>query len=66
VEEVMSKKRKHTDESKPGPDMDEARFIANAVAYTLASLLTELSHVARDAIAMEVAAAAWRLVESEP
>lgn len=59
-------KRKHTDDTCPGPDMDEARFIANAVAYTLASLLTELSHVDRDAVAMEVAAAAWRLVEGKP
>jgi hypothetical protein len=58
-------KRKRTDETCPGPTQDESVYIANAVAATLATLLAEMPHVDRDALAFEVAAVAWRYAEGK-
>lgn len=57
---------KHTDQSLPGPTQAESRYIHNALSALLATLLREMPRVDRDAIAFELAAAAWRLTGDRP
>jgi hypothetical protein len=54
-------KRKHTDESKPGPTMAQAVSIAAEVTQLLHLMSKRHPEVSPEAIAMEISAAAWRL-----
>jgi hypothetical protein len=58
---VTKPKRKHTDESKPGPSMATSNEIAQYVESMHETLSRLYPTVAPEAIAMEISAAAWRL-----
>jgi hypothetical protein len=59
-------KRKHTDESKPGPNMAQSLTIAIFLQDMHRRLVAELPSVSPEAIAMEISAAAWRLTGGKP
>jgi hypothetical protein len=54
-------KRKHTDQSLPGPDQRQAQLIAARVHAVLVGLCTDLPEANPESIAFEMYAASWRL-----